>query len=90
MKVVNLRGFALPALLELAEDEILPITTLVAKTSHRLADLFAIPDQGYLREGYWADLDLVLIKPEPDGFFGLQTTGPISMQLDTLRWTVFP
>lgn len=38
-----------------------PITTLVAKTSHRVADLFAIPDRGYLREGYWADL--VLIKP---------------------------
>lgn len=57
---------ALPALLELVEDEILPITTLVAKTSHRVADLFAIPDRGYLREGYWADL--VLIKPEPCGF----------------------
>ncbi|MBV7494771.1 dihydroorotase [Pseudomonas sp. PDM24] len=56
---------ALPALLELVADEVLPITTLVAKTSHRVADLFAIPDRGYLREGYWADL--VLIKPEPDG-----------------------
>ncbi|MDI2592875.1 dihydroorotase [Pseudomonas sp. 681] len=56
---------ALPALLELVADGILPITTLVAKTSHRVADLFAIPDRGYLREGYWADL--VLIKPEPEG-----------------------
>jgi dihydroorotase len=56
---------ALPALLELMADEVLPITTLVAKTSHRVADLFAIPDRGYLREGYWADL--VLIKSEPDG-----------------------
>ncbi|WP_166222015.1 dihydroorotase [Pseudomonas atagonensis] len=50
---------ALPALLELVADDILPITTLVAKTSHRVADLFAIPDRGYLREGYWADLVLV-------------------------------
>ncbi|WP_460130444.1 dihydroorotase [Pseudomonas sp. H1_D05] len=50
---------ALPALLELVADEVLPITTLVAKTSHRVADLFAIPDRGYLREGYWADLVLV-------------------------------
>ena len=56
---------ALPALLELVADGVLPITTLVAKTSHRVADLFAIPDRGYLREGYWADL--VLIQPEPKG-----------------------
>jgi len=56
---------ALPALLELVADGVLPITTLVAKTSHRVADLFAIPDRGYLREGYWADL--VLVQPEPGG-----------------------
>ncbi|UQS13474.1 dihydroorotase [Pseudomonas sp. HS6] len=56
---------ALPALLELVADGVLPITTLVAKTSHRVADLFAIPDRGYLREGYWADL--VLVQPEPEG-----------------------
>jgi dihydroorotase len=56
---------ALPALLELVADELLPLTTLVEKTSHRVADLFAIPDRGYLREGYWADL--VLIKAEPRG-----------------------
>ncbi|NBF09600.1 dihydroorotase [Pseudomonas sp. Fl4BN1] len=56
---------ALPALLELVADQLLPLTTLVAKTSHRVADLFAIPDRGYLREGYWADL--VLIRAEPEG-----------------------
>ncbi|MEN5093100.1 dihydroorotase [Pseudomonas protegens] len=56
---------ALPALLELVADRVLPLTTLVAKTSHRVADLFAIPDRGYLREGYWADL--VLIRAEPEG-----------------------
>ncbi|WP_456020649.1 dihydroorotase [Pseudomonas protegens] len=50
---------ALPALMELVAEGVLPITTLVAKTSHRVADLFAIPDRGYLREGYWADLVLV-------------------------------
>ena len=50
---------ALPALLELVAEGVLPVTTLVAKTSHRVADLFAIPDRGYLREGYWADLVLV-------------------------------
>ncbi|VVO96603.1 dihydroorotase [Pseudomonas fluorescens] len=50
---------ALPALLELVADGVLSVSTLVAKTSHRVADLFAIPDRGYLREGYWADLVLV-------------------------------
>lgn len=53
---------ALPALLELVSEGVLPLTALVAKTSHRVADLFAIPDRGYLREGYWADL--VLVKPD--------------------------
>lgn len=43
----------------------LPLTTLVAKTSHRVADLFAIPDRVIYAKGYWADL--VLIKPEPAG-----------------------
>ena len=73
---------ALPALLELMADEVLPITTLVAKTSHRVADLFAIPDRGYLREGYWADL--VLIKSEPDGVAVSQQ--PI---LSQCGWTPF-
>jgi dihydroorotase len=54
----------------------------VAKTSHRVADLFAIPDRGYLREGYWADL--VLIKSEPDGI-------AVSLQpiLSQCGWTPF-
>lgn len=73
---------ALPALLELVADDVLPITTLVAKTSHRVADLFAIPDRGYLREGYWADL--ALIKPEPDGVTVSQQ--PI---LSQCGWTPF-
>ncbi|MFO2465457.1 dihydroorotase [Pseudomonas sp. 15FMM2] len=73
---------ALPALLELVADGLLPLTTLVAKTSHRVADLFAIRDRGYLREGYWADL--VLIKPEPHG-------KPVSSQpiLGRCGWTPF-
>ena len=56
---------ALPALLELVADGLLPLTTLVAKTSHRVADLFRIPDRGYLREGYWADLVLIRAEPTP-------------------------
>ncbi|MFV3291645.1 dihydroorotase [Pseudomonas sp. NY11955] len=58
---------ALPALFELIEEGVLPITQLVRKTSHAVADLFAIQERGYLREGYWADLVLIerLAEPRP-------------------------
>jgi dihydroorotase len=54
---------ALPALMELVHDGCIDLPTLVAKTSHRVADLFRIAERGYLREGYWADL--VLLGPRP-------------------------
>lgn len=50
---------ALPALLELVDQGVLPLELMVAKSSHRVADLFQITDRGYIREGYWADLVLV-------------------------------
>lgn len=53
---------ALPMLLELYHDGLLPLEQLVEKTAHAPARLFNIPDRGYLREGYWADL--VLIDPQ--------------------------
>lgn len=58
---------AMPALFELVEEGILPVTQLVRKTSHAVADLFTISERGYLREGYWADLALVerLKQPRP-------------------------
>ena len=58
---------ALPALFELVEEGLLPLTQLVRKTSHAVADLFGIQHRGYLREGYWADLALVerLAVPRP-------------------------
>ncbi|WP_445576722.1 Dihydroorotase [Pseudomonas sp. E141] len=58
---------ALPALLELVADGVLPLTTLVEKTSHAVAKLFAIEERGFLREGYWADLCLIerLSEPRP-------------------------
>jgi dihydroorotase len=58
---------ALPALLELVEEGALPLTHLVRKTSHAVAELFGIRERGYLREGYWADLTLVerLAVPQP-------------------------
>ena len=50
---------AFPALLELVADGVLDIETAVQKTSHNVAELFAIRERGYLREGYWADLALI-------------------------------
>lgn len=56
---------ALPSLLELVADDLLPLPTLVEKTSHAVAERFAIEQRGYLREGYWADLTLVEHLTEP-------------------------
>lgn len=58
---------ALPALLELVEEGVLPLVQAVGKSSHAVADLFNIRERGYLREGYWADLVLVerLVVPRP-------------------------
>ncbi|WP_355660691.1 dihydroorotase [Halomonas salifodinae] len=56
---------ALPALMELVADGVLPLETLVAKTSHAVAERFAIVERGYLREGYWADLALLRALPTP-------------------------
>jgi dihydroorotase len=50
---------ALPALLQMVEQGVFDLSTVVAKTSHRVADLFQIKDRGYLREGYWADAVLI-------------------------------
>lgn len=58
---------ALPSLLELVADSLLPLPMLVEKTSHAVAERFAIEQRGYLREGYWADLTLIerLVEPRP-------------------------
>ncbi|MGQ5524190.1 dihydroorotase [Chitinimonas sp. PSY-7] len=54
---------AMPALMQLVNDAVFDIGTVVAKTSHRVADLFQIEERGYLREGYWADLCLLEYLP---------------------------
>jgi dihydroorotase len=50
---------ALLALLDCVAQGRIDLPTLVRKACHAPADLFAIADRGYLREGYWADLVLV-------------------------------
>jgi N-acyl-D-aspartate/D-glutamate deacylase len=43
------------------------LAQVVRKTSHAVAELFAIRERGFLREGYWADFALVerLAVPRP-------------------------
>jgi dihydroorotase len=50
---------ALPSLFTHVQAGRLDLETLVARTSHAVADAFNIQERGYLREGYWADLVLV-------------------------------
>jgi dihydroorotase len=73
---------ALPALLELVNDGVMPITTLVSKTSHAVAERFAIEQRGYVREGYWADLTIVKRHATPQAV----ASAPILAQCG---WTPF-
>jgi len=52
---------ALLSLMEHYHDGKITIEKIAEKTSHALSECFGIPDRGYIREGYFADL--VLINP---------------------------
>lgn len=54
-----LADYALPTLLEHFQDGIFTLEFIAEKTSHAVAERFAIKERGYIREGYWADLVLV-------------------------------
>ncbi len=59
---VPLVQHALPALFDMCHRGIFTPEQIVQKTSHAVAERFAIKDRGFIREGYWADL--VLINPQ--------------------------
>jgi len=50
---------ALQMVLEMAYEDIFDLPLVVEKTAHAPARLFAIPQRGYIREGYYADLVVV-------------------------------
>lgn len=50
---------ALPAMLEMVHQGVLPVEEVVNLMAHRVADLFNINDRGYIRAGHKADLVLV-------------------------------
>lgn len=50
---------ALQALIDLYFQNKISLNTIVRKTSHSVADMFAIEKRGYIRKGYYADFVLV-------------------------------
>ena len=51
--------FSLPAVLSLADEGVLSLERAVELMCHNPALLYGIPERGFIREGYWADLVLV-------------------------------
>lgn len=51
--------FSLLSMLELVEQQIIDLPTVVQKMCHAPAEIYQIDKRGYLREGYYADLVLV-------------------------------
>ncbi|MEO6933422.1 MAG: amidohydrolase family protein, partial [Chitinophagaceae bacterium] len=47
---------ALPLMLQKVKEGRISLEKMVSKMSHAVADCFRIPDRGYIREGYFADL----------------------------------
>lgn len=54
--------FSLVSMLDLVDQGVFTIEKVVQKMCHAPADLFAINNRGYIREGYHADL--VLVRPQ--------------------------
>ena len=52
------------ALFEFYHRGQLTLEKIVQKTSHHVAEIYRIPDRGYIREGYFADLVLVDLQQE--------------------------
>ncbi|MBQ2130978.1 MAG: amidohydrolase family protein, partial [Prevotella sp.] len=51
--------FSLPVMLELVDENILPIERIPTLMAHNPARIFKVNERGYLREGYKADITIV-------------------------------
>jgi dihydroorotase len=51
--------FSLPVMLELVDENILPIERIPTLMAHNPARIFNVNERGYLREGYKADITIV-------------------------------
>lgn len=74
--------YALPAFLELVADGVLSYEQVAQAAAHRVADIFAVQERGYIREGYWADLTLVETCADGD-------SGVRDQVLSKCGWTPF-
>lgn len=75
--------YALPAFLELVADGDLSYADVALRAAHRVAEIFAVSQRGFIREGYWADLALVEeVKAWADG-------GVREAVLSKCGWTPF-
>lgn len=54
--------FSLVSMLELVDEEVFTLETVVEKMCHAPAQIYGIRNRGYIREGYQADL--VLVRPQ--------------------------
>ena len=54
--------FTMPAMLQLVNEGVISIETMVQRMCHAPAELFAVNKRGYIRKGYFADL--VLLRPD--------------------------
>ncbi|MGU9951977.1 MAG: dihydroorotase [Gammaproteobacteria bacterium WSBS_2016_MAG_OTU1] len=73
--------YALPAFLQLVTEGVLSYPQIATRGAHTVADIFAIKERGYIREGYWADF--VLVENAPDGVL------PRKDILSKCGWTPF-
>lgn len=82
--------FSLVSMLELVDEGVFSIETVVEKMCHAPAQLYGICQRGYIREGYQADL--VLVRPDtswqvsPDNI--LSKCGWSPLEGHTFQWKV--
>ncbi len=57
--------YSLPVMMELVEQGVLTVETVVERMCHAPARIYGIDRRGYLRPGYWADIAIVKRNDEP-------------------------
>jgi len=72
---------SLLAMLDFYKKQEIPLTQIVKKMCHAPADLFAVKQRGYLREGFYADV--VIVNPQK------QTTVTNESLLYACKWSPF-
>ena len=81
--------FSLPAVLTLADEGVLSLERAVELMCYNPARLYRIPERGFIREGYWADLTLVRRGPWTPSKDCIESRcGWSPLEGRTLKWQV--